>query len=179
LGAQADLEFAVKSEADTVESSAFGARATYPVEEFRVLVERQVAALGQEQNDALARVKKHHTNISNLLDEIEDIESLLAVEAGPLMQRAVQKQHLIRCMCANASNLMANDVTGKASGGVKLVAVGVENYAAVYDIETGALMQVSLTICIYIYVSFHLLFSFVRVYINIYIKKKKKKAITL
>ena len=231
--AQNDLEAALKSESDTVESSAFGAKATYPVAEFRALVERQVFNLGGKQLEALAKVtvramgekkrpkegelavakgrtapsssrarprafagaaggrgggrhrafpppplpparrrcrcrrfarfsscprcpscaslalrallpqvRRLELVVKNVEDELADLEHQLTVETGELMNRAVNRAHLIRCMGPNQSNLFANDVTGEASGGVKLAASSVDSHACVYDLETGALMQV-------------------------------------
>ena len=140
--AQDDLAMALKSESETVESSAFGARATYPVAEFRTLVERQVRALGGRQAEAMKRVRSKELETANLVDELEELEGALRVETGELMCRAVGRAHLIRCLAPNASNLLANDVTGSASGGVKLCAAAMGNLACAYDLETGTLMQV-------------------------------------
>ncbi len=73
-----------------------GAAATYPVAEFRALVERQVAALGTRQADALKAVRRWELEVSNLTDELKATEEALAVEAGPLMHAAIQVNEITR-----------------------------------------------------------------------------------
>lgn len=54
----------------------------------------------------------------------------------------MQRARLIRAMVPNDSNFSANDVTGCASGGVKLFAAAMDSRVSIYDIATGTLMQV-------------------------------------
>lgn len=72
------------------------------------------------------------------------LNAFLKLLFSPPSQRAVKRARLIRCLVPNLSNALANDVTGAASGGVKLFAAAMGTHANVYDIETGCLMQVGL-----------------------------------
>ena len=75
-------------------------------------------------------------------EELEDLEDKLEVETGTLMSHAVKKRRLIRAMAANEANFLANDVTGNASGGVKLIACAVDRHINCYDVQTGVMLAV-------------------------------------
>ena len=136
-----DLAKAVSGDSGYVDSTVLtGVLTRYEVDDFTESLAKLMHMLQLAKEGIATETEEANMEVSNLEEEISEIEKELASETGPLMRRVLSKT-TFRIARFNVSNDRLGNVLGESAGGSSHVMTTVGDSVFLFDLTTGVLLS--------------------------------------